>query len=112
MIRRPPRSTLFPYTTLFRSKDTAGHSESRGEPITVSDSAFLLMAIPEGGTLVPGLENQVFLLASYPDGSPVEASLKVRSKSGEEQNATTDSGGLAVIVLKKPQKDESLQIDG
>src|SRR5687767_15556083 len=24
MIRRPPRSTLFPYTTLFRSPDAAG----------------------------------------------------------------------------------------
>src|SRR3712207_8810690 len=24
MIRRPPRSTLFPYTTLFRSQGTAG----------------------------------------------------------------------------------------
>src|SRR5256885_10298262 len=24
MIRRPPRSTLFPYTTLFRSLETAG----------------------------------------------------------------------------------------
>src|SRR5687768_17764502 len=24
MIRRPPRSTLFPYTTLFRSHDSAG----------------------------------------------------------------------------------------
>src|SRR5256885_8817162 len=24
MIRRPPRSTLFPYTTLFRSVDTVG----------------------------------------------------------------------------------------
>src|SRR3712207_8185654 len=24
MIRRPPRSTLFPYTTLFRSDDTSG----------------------------------------------------------------------------------------
>src|SRR2546425_8569891 len=24
MIRRPPRSTLFPYTTLFRSRRTAG----------------------------------------------------------------------------------------
>src|SRR2546426_5281217 len=24
MIRRPPRSTLFPYTTLFRSKDNRG----------------------------------------------------------------------------------------
>src|SRR5260370_8010095 len=28
MIRRPPRSTLFPYTTLFRS------SNQRGEPMT------------------------------------------------------------------------------
>src|SRR5260370_6297128 len=26
MIRRPPRSTLFPYTTLFRSSDKAGRS--------------------------------------------------------------------------------------
>src|SRR5258707_2186310 len=26
MIRRPPRSTLFPYTTLFRSGDEAGKS--------------------------------------------------------------------------------------
>src|SRR3712207_8689651 len=25
MIRRPPRSTLFPYTTLFRSERAAGH---------------------------------------------------------------------------------------
>src|SRR5260370_1059745 len=29
MIRRPPRSTLFPYTTLFRS-DVAGLGQSRG----------------------------------------------------------------------------------
>src|SRR3712207_7546259 len=32
MIRRPPRSTLFPYTTLFRSRDLAlaeGHAEER-----------------------------------------------------------------------------------
>src|SRR5258705_13974215 len=29
MIRRPPRSTLFPYTTLFRSKERAG---SRRKP--------------------------------------------------------------------------------
>src|SRR3712207_8596596 len=27
MIRRPPRSTLFPYTTLFRSKDLLGDVE-------------------------------------------------------------------------------------
>src|SRR2546429_3454442 len=34
MIRRPPRSTLFPYTTLFRSPQTApvGHREYRATP--------------------------------------------------------------------------------
>src|SRR6476620_6169076 len=26
MIRRPPRSTLFPYTTLFRARVSAGHA--------------------------------------------------------------------------------------
>src|SRR3712207_8917493 len=31
MIRRPPRSTLFPYTTLFRSADTRKGSSSPGE---------------------------------------------------------------------------------
>src|SRR3712207_7813507 len=30
MIRRPPRSTLFPYTTLFRSPDPAAGGGGRG----------------------------------------------------------------------------------
>src|SRR3712207_8026929 len=30
MIRRPPRSTLFPYTTLFRSRGAARHREFGG----------------------------------------------------------------------------------
>src|SRR5260370_2775127 len=29
MIRRPPRSTLFPYTTLFRSHDQSGYRDRR-----------------------------------------------------------------------------------
>src|SRR3712207_7723950 len=29
MIRRPPRSTLFPYTTLFRSRGSAGGARRR-----------------------------------------------------------------------------------
>src|SRR2546425_5656354 len=32
MIRRPPRSTLFPYTTLFRSTLRAGGRVRRGRP--------------------------------------------------------------------------------
>src|SRR2546430_13549555 len=33
MIRRPPRSTLFPYTTLFRSPDGRGKPALRGAPM-------------------------------------------------------------------------------
>src|SRR2546430_3950487 len=32
MIRRPPRSTLFPYTTLFRSVRDASRPAGRGDP--------------------------------------------------------------------------------
>src|SRR5256885_10503041 len=32
MIRRPPRSTLFPYTTLFRSQGEQVFSHEAGEP--------------------------------------------------------------------------------
>src|SRR5258708_28352089 len=32
MIRRPPRSTLFPYTTLFRSRPIDGHRSPRDQP--------------------------------------------------------------------------------
>src|SRR3712207_9156535 len=34
MIRRPPRSTLFPYTTLFRSFDYANHRDHSATLIT------------------------------------------------------------------------------
>src|SRR5882762_3635381 len=65
MIRPPPRSTLFPYTTLFRSRSTASALKDRkAEPVTVrglrawiesevhldlSHAAF----DPEDATLVP-----------------------------------------------------------
>src|SRR2546430_10476944 len=43
MIRRPPRSTLFPYTTLFRSWDARWHRYDglnyRLDPMTAGDSA-------------------------------------------------------------------------
>src|SRR5260221_5079764 len=34
MIRRPPRSTLFPYTTLFRSRAAASGSPRRSPDVT------------------------------------------------------------------------------
>src|SRR3712207_7083957 len=40
MIRRPPRSTLFPYTTLFRSADGVGEGDDAGEGEGVAGGAF------------------------------------------------------------------------
>ena len=54
-------------------KDGSGHSETRGEGITVSESSLLITAIPEAGTLIPGLENQVYVLVSYANGTPAVA---------------------------------------
>src|SRR5258708_28698825 len=40
MIRRPPRSTLFPYTTLFRSSPEA-RNRSRASPLRLCTSALV-----------------------------------------------------------------------
>src|SRR5256885_12998417 len=55
MIRRPPRSTLFPYTTLFRSVRNAGDAvwlarERTGSPFQLSVGNHWLDA--EGNTVV------------------------------------------------------------
>lgn len=85
-------------------KDSAEHSETRGEPITISESSILLTAVPEGGTLVPHLENEVFLLSSYPDGTPASTTMTVHINNAHDNNGhmhdqqvTTDSGGVAVV---------------
>src|SRR2546425_8057358 len=45
MIRRPPRSTLFPYTTLFRSDVVRRRERRQAAP-----------ARPDGGWELPGIE--------------------------------------------------------
>ncbi len=92
-------------------KDSAGHAETRGEPITVSDSPILVTAIPEGGTLVPHLENEVFLLASYPDGSPAKATLTVRAAGSADQVLSTDDGGVAIAHVKPDAGKQTLEIE-
>src|SRR5258707_11695691 len=41
MIRRPPRSTLFPYTTLFRSRLPACHAS--GNAIAIATRTFVVL---------------------------------------------------------------------
>jgi len=44
MIRRPPRSTLFPYTTLFRSKIVAATSEATSMAHIIDTSTYEVLA--------------------------------------------------------------------
>ena len=81
-------------------KDAAGHSESRAEPVTVSSSPLLVTAVPESGSLVPGLQNQVFVLTSYPDGTPAEADLRVQAPGVATQTAATDRAGIVIVALR------------
>ena len=92
-------------------KDSAGHAETRGEPITVSESPLLITAVPEGGTLVPNLENQVFILTSYPDGTPARASLRIHARGLPEPRVTADDGGVAVVKVNPGPGIETVGID-
>src|SRR2546422_5580062 len=55
MIRRPPRSTLFPYTTLFRSRDFLQMEQSLGITLSLGLLHGFLVS-QEGGAL--GEENR------------------------------------------------------
>ncbi len=92
-------------------KDSAGHSETRGEPITVSESPLLITAVPEGGTLIPDIENQVFILTSYPDGKPAIADIRVGASGNSDERATTDAGGVALVTLKSVPGLGALQVE-
>jgi uncharacterized protein YfaS (alpha-2-macroglobulin family) len=92
-------------------KDSAGHSESRGEPVTVSESPLIVTVIPEGGKLIPGLENQLFVLTSYADGKPATADVRVRAAGNSDQLATTDSGGVAIVKIKPGAQAAKLEVE-
>jgi hypothetical protein len=91
-------------------KDSAGHAETRGEPITVSDSPLLITAVPEGGTLIPNLENQIFVLTSYADGKPAAAEINLRTAGSASQTASTDENGIAVFRLNAVER-ENITVD-
>src|SRR2546427_8496637 len=55
MIRRPPRSTLFPYTTLFRSASTTSSSSVAAGEVRHSIACWLT-AVDRKSASAPGVE--------------------------------------------------------
>src|SRR3712207_8455113 len=88
MIRRPPRSTLFPYTTLFRSLPYRG--EVRGQPL-VADEANLAGPVLERQLaedhLLLGRED-VRRLRVGDDGRRRAPLLRARRRRGRDRKST------------------------
>src|SRR2546430_12129383 len=63
MIRRPPRSTLFPYTTLFRSKPIRARFPPAIATLTSTESNAVVIWLWRRGTPTPGA-SPVYLVAA------------------------------------------------
>ncbi|MFN2143767.1 MAG: MG2 domain-containing protein [Anaerolineales bacterium] len=78
--------------------DQAQHTEIKNTSLPVSGSAIVIEAIPEGGRFRPGIENILYVLTSYPDGSPAETDLSITFyDSGQGVQATTGEYGITEV---------------
>src|SRR5690349_23706311 len=97
MIRRPPRSTLFPYTTLFRSVD-GGQGERGG----MGDSRRPRLCVPHGRLLWLG----------RPDLHPFERAHRSEEHTSELQSRRELVCRLLLEKKKKKIKSGSRTTDG
>src|SRR3712207_8953539 len=90
MIRRPPRSTLFPYTTLFRS-------------VTVhEDFGFWLEGVEAGAAARAGLEQANAAIL------PTELLPGLGDRKSTRLNSSHANISYAVFCLKKTQTDHAI----
>jgi hypothetical protein len=83
--------------------DTADHAETAALSLPVSDQPIRVSLIPEGGRLVPGMENRVFAAAIYPDGSPAACAITLwigrEAKGKPLATVQTNAAGLSEFRL-------------
>src|SRR2546426_3952311 len=102
MIRRPPRSTLFPYTTLFRSR---GDESENNELLQDSRILSLLQGAEAAGL-------RVFLVSPLAGAEQLTFAsrlLSAEAVSGDRKSTRLNSSHLvisyAVFCLKKKKKN-------
>src|SRR3712207_7066431 len=94
MIRRPPRSTLFPYTTLFRSPGVARVEAARPSvSLGLHLAALVALAVlPLAGNYATGLAAEVLVFAIFAD------------RKSTRLNSSHANISYAVFCLKKKKK--------
>src|SRR3712207_8366886 len=98
MIRRPPRSTLFPYTTLFRSPECAMGSDLTA---VVEATNTVLAAAREGS--VPVIFTTIGFEANLKDGS-----LWLQKRSEEHTSELQSRQYLVCRLLLEKKKKKSV----
>src|SRR2546422_8058907 len=91
MIRRPPRSTLFPYTTLFRSEGTLQY-QIEGQPDATVKSGHVLF-VPAGA---------IHSVKNIGSGNGDRKSTRLNSSHGYIS--------YAVFCLKKKKKKNKMKV--
>src|SRR3712207_8202467 len=102
MIRRPPRSTLFPYTTLFRSGVVQGHLGHAGPTGVDGVQRPVLVGVEPDGR---GLDPQRHVLGDQADVAALG------DRKSTRLNSSHANISYAVFCLKKKKKsiDENKQ---
>jgi hypothetical protein len=89
--------------------DPANHSEKISVKKKVVQDVISLAVIPEGGQLRPNLENRIYVLANYPDGSPCLAQVEMRV-NGRRFKSRTDEYGIAEFEYKPRDRKTKIEI--
>src|SRR3712207_8112742 len=92
MIRRPPRSTLFPYTTLFRSLIA---------PVTIGEDAYTGAGSVVSKDVPPGK-----LAVGWPARAIKESPQSRRDRKSTRLNSSHANISYAVFCLKKKNNDQ------
>lgn len=78
--------------------DGAEHAEKKRITVPVAREAVQVDVIPESGTLKAGLENRIYCLTSYPDGSAASTTIDLWV-DGKKSRFFTDSSGFAEFSI-------------
>ncbi|MCL5037782.1 MAG: MG2 domain-containing protein [Chloroflexi bacterium] len=94
----------------FNVTDTANHAEKKTLTLPITSSPISIDVFPESGKIQPGLDNDIMLMASYPDGSPAKVIVEIEAE-GSNYKVSTDETGWGVLTLMGSRKDAiTLQI--
>src|SRR3712207_8542053 len=97
MIQRPPRSTLFPYTTLFRSARDTGQPERRGRRERIGAGAGGERLVDQ----LPALAHRARQLAAQRVRAARPLSAATRDRKSTRLNSSHANISYAVFCLKK-----------